>query len=219
MNQLERTIVSFGALKAMVPLEGNAAHIHGGLPLLRNGSGAFLQILLDFFQIGGQFSSPVLHVVQFTQDANGHIGLFIQGGITAGNHDHGNTGLGTQLIGVQRGIGADHDDLRIYIDDFFLKGDAVGAGDRQILELVEVDIIVQAAHAGLGLIVLNANNQISCTHVAAVAQRADAHTNNAFHRFGNFNLPIHAVHNDAGCRTELRRDSNNRHGAQHGNRQ
>ena len=215
MNQLEGAIVGLGALKAMLPLEGNAAHIHGGLLLLRDGGGARIQILLNFFQIGSQFRGPILHVIQFAQNANGHIGFFVQSGITAGNHDHRNAGLGTQLIGIQRGIGADHNDLRIHVDDFFLKGNAVGAGDGQILELIEVDIIVQAAHAGLGLIVLHTHHQIGRAHIAAVAQSAHTNADDAFHRFGNFNLPIHAVHNDAGRRTGFRRDRKNHHGAQH----
>ena len=108
-------------------------------------------------------------MVQFAQDANGHIGLFVQSGITAGNHDHRNAGLGAQFIGVHGGICADHDDLRACIDDLFLKGNAVGTGDGQLLELIKVDIIVKAAHSGLDLIVLHAHHQIGRTHIAAVA--------------------------------------------------
>ena len=46
-NQLERTIASFCAFKAVMTLEGYTAYIHGGLASIWNILRAVIQILLN----------------------------------------------------------------------------------------------------------------------------------------------------------------------------
>ena len=220
MNQLKGAVVGLGALEAVMPLEGHAAYIAAGLLVIRDGHGALLQILLNPQEVRSQCLCPVFQPVQLAQNPNGGVCLLIQGGVAAGNHHHGGAGLLAQLIGILLGVSAHHNDLGLHIDDFFHKGLAVGAGHRQILEPVEIHIVVQTAHAGLGFVVFHADHPVGTAHIAGVAQRTHAHADNPLDIGGNFHTSIHAVNDDPGF-FGFGKDgySANRHGKHHGQRQ
>ena len=220
VNQLKGAVVCLGALKAMVSLEGHAAHIAAGFLVIGDGHGALLQILLNPQEVRSQCLCPVFQPVQLAQNPNGGVGLFVQGGVAAGNHHHGGSGFPAQLIGILLGVSAHHNDLRLHIDDFFHKRLAIGAGHRQILEPVKIYIVVQAAHAGLGFVVFHADHPVGTAHIAGVAQRTHAHADNPLDIGGNFHTSIHAVNNDPGFfgfgKDGYGADS---HGKHHGQRQ
>ena len=98
--------------------------------------------------------------------------------------------------------------MRANVDDLLHKGLAVGAGNRQGTEPVEIYIIIQSGHTGLNLIVLHTNDQILSLHIAGIAQCAHAHADDALHRVRDFHFPAIAVHNHSGfrrgCRSSLR---------------
>ena len=74
------------------------------------------------------------------------------------------------------------------MDDFLDKRFTVRSGYRQRTELVKIHIVIQAGHTGFGFVILNADNQVLCLHIAGVAQRADANANNTFNRLRNFHF-------------------------------
>lgn len=88
------------------------------------------------------------------------------------------------------------------MDDFLDKRFAVRAGYRQCAKLVKIHIVIKARHSGLGFVILNADNQVLCLHIAGVAQRADANANNTFNRLRNFHfaaIPIGDRPGDGCC--------------------
>ena len=125
--------------------------------------------------------------------AQGLVGGVIECGVAAGHDKDRDAGLRAQLVRVARGVGAHDDDLRRDVDDLLHVRLAVRAGDGQILELVEVYVVIQAAHAGLGLIILHADGTVGRADIAAVAQRTDADAHDALHLLGDFHGAVFAV--------------------------
>ena len=122
--------------------------------------------------------------VKLAEQTDGLVGGVIERGVAAGHDKDRDAGLRAQLVRIARGVGAHDDDLRRDVDDLLHIRFAVRTGDGQVLEFIEVHVVIQAAHAGLGLVVLHADHAVSRADIAAVAQRADADAHDALHLVG-----------------------------------
>lgn len=183
---MRTAVAGLRALKAVLPLEGHTADVDGRLLIVCDLGRTRVEVGLDALEVLGQFLCARLQTVELAEQADGLVGGVIERGVAAGHDKDRDTGLRTQLVRVARGVGAHDDDLRRDVDDLLHIRLTVRAGDGQILELVEVYIVIQAAHAGLGLIILHADGTVSRTDIAAVAQRADADAHDALNLFGHF---------------------------------
>ena len=177
----------------MLPLEGHAADIDGRLLIVCDLGRTRVEVGLDTLEVLGQLLCARLETVELAEQADGLVGGVIERGVAAGHDKDRDTGLRAQLVRIARGVGAHDDDLRCDVDDLLHVRLAVRAGDGQILELVKVHVVIQAAHAGLGLIVLHTDHAVGRADIAAVAQRADADAHDALDLFGHFHGAVFAV--------------------------
>ena len=193
MDERERAVACLRALKAVLPLEGHAADIDGRLLIVCNLGRARVEVGLDALEVLGQLLRARFQPVELAEQTDGLVGGVIERGVAAGHDKDRDAGLRAQLVRIARGVGAHDDDLRRDVDDLLHIRLAVRTGDGQILEFVEVHVVIQAAHAGLGLVVLHADHAVSRADIAAVAQRADADAHDAVHLFGDFHGAVFAV--------------------------
>ena len=193
VDERKRAVAGLRALKAVLPLEGYTADVDGRLLIVRDLGRARVEVGLDALEVLGQLLCARLETVELAEQTDGLVGGVVECGVAAGHDKDRDAGLRAQLVRVARGVGAHDDDLRCDVDDLLHVRLAVRAGDGQILELVEVHIVIQAAHAGLGLIILHADGTVSRADIAAVAQRADADAHDALHLLGDFHGAVFAV--------------------------
>ena len=217
VDERKRAVACLRALKAVLPLEGHAADIDGRLLIVCNLGRARVEVGLDALEVLGQLLRARFQPVELAEQTDGLIGRIVERGVAAGHDKDRDAGLAGQLICVARGVGAHDDDLRRDIDDLLHIRLAVRAGDGQVLEFVEVHVVIQAAHAGLGLIVLHADHAVGRADIAAVAQRADTDAHDALYLFGDGHAAVLAVRDRAGAGgvTGVRFPAAGRAGEQH----
>ena len=193
VDERERAVAGLRAFKAVLSLEGHTADVDGRLLIVRDLGRARVEIGLDALEVLGQLLCARFQTIELAEQADGLVGGVVERGVAAGHNKDRDAGLRAQLVRVARGVGAHDDDLRRDVDDLLHVRLAVRAGDGQILELVEVHVVIQAAHAGLGLIILHADGTVGRADIAAVAQRTDADAHDALHLLGHFHGAVFAV--------------------------